>query len=65
MQRVRLSSYGLEVAKYVAEKMPEALNEEIAGKLLTENLRVDFRMPAAGDIYLTCLRHLVKINWIT
>jgi hypothetical protein len=64
MQRVRLSGYGHEIAMRVAETIPDCSSRDIAVTLLTENLRVDFRVAIAREIYQTCLDHLVKINWI-
>jgi hypothetical protein len=65
MQRVRLSSYALDLAKRVTESTSEVLDRDTATTLITENLRVDFRVAVAREIYQTCLNHLVNIGWIS
>ncbi|CAG9254988.1 conserved hypothetical protein [Paraburkholderia caribensis] len=65
MQRVRLSSYGHEIAMRVAEMTPDCSSRDIVVSLLTENLRVDFRIPIVQEIYQTCFDHLVSVGWIT
>lgn len=64
LQRARLSSYAVELAKQFAERMPAVLDREIAATLVTESLRIDFRTETACDIYQQCLNHLVSIGWI-
>lgn len=64
LQRARLSSYAVNLAKQFAERLPTVLDRDIAVTLVTESLRIDFRTAIARDIYQECLNHLVSIGWI-
>jgi len=64
IDRVRLSSCALELARRVAERTPTAQNRSVAASLIREKLRIDFRVPIAREIYQACIDHLVDMGWI-
>ena len=63
IDRVRLSSCVVGLATHIAERTPTVKKRNVAAGLITENLRIDFRVPIAREIYQACIDHLVDIGW--
>ncbi|MEM5440065.1 hypothetical protein [Paraburkholderia diazotrophica] len=63
IDRARLSSCAAGLAKRVAERTPALLKRDIVGGLITENLRIDFRVSITREIYQAYINHLVDMGW--
>ncbi|QYD68769.1 hypothetical protein KZJ38_21550 [Paraburkholderia edwinii] len=67
LQRVMLSSRALDVAKQVARASPSMADIKSVSSMLCENLRLDFRSPAARSLYGVCLNYLagrMSFTWL-
>ena len=63
LQRVKLASRALEMAKRVAVTSSARFDSQAVAGMFCENLRLDFRSPAARDLYQMCLVHLADKWW--
>lgn len=59
LRRTMLSSRALDVARSVAVSSPATADIQAVSSMLCENLRLDFRSPAARSLYQVCLDYLV------
>ncbi|CAG4913176.1 hypothetical protein [Paraburkholderia gardini] len=63
MQRVKLGSHALDMAKRVVQTKPIMLDPLTVKGLFCENLRLDFRSPAARELYQMSLNFLINKWW--